>query len=63
MKVQPTELRFRLSHFWEARNIAKGGTCMGLEMLLIGEQNQEEMRLDYLCEELISDNRLSSESW
>ncbi|KAG2330162.1 hypothetical protein Bca52824_001342 [Brassica carinata] len=33
-----SEIRFRLIHFYEARNIAKGGTFMGLEMLLIYEQ-------------------------
>ncbi|KAF8061882.1 hypothetical protein N665_1205s0005 [Sinapis alba] len=36
-----SELRFRLIHFWEAKNIAKGGTFIGLEMLLIDEHNQE----------------------
>ncbi|KAF8068495.1 hypothetical protein N665_1148s0012 [Sinapis alba] len=32
------ELRFRLIHFWEARNIAKCGAFIGLELLLIDEQ-------------------------
>ncbi|KAF8101846.1 hypothetical protein N665_0201s0159 [Sinapis alba] len=31
-------LRFRLIHFWEAKNIAKGGFFLGLELLLIDEQ-------------------------
>ncbi|KAG5389090.1 hypothetical protein IGI04_030631 [Brassica rapa subsp. trilocularis] len=32
-----TQLRFRLIHFWEARNPVKK-TLIGLEMLLIDEQ-------------------------
>ena len=32
-----TQLRFRLNHFWEARNPVKK-TLIGLEMLLIDEQ-------------------------
>ncbi|KAF8081191.1 hypothetical protein N665_0901s0007 [Sinapis alba] len=35
-----SELRFRLIHFWEARNPIKK-TFIGLEMLLIDEQNSE----------------------
>ena len=34
---QETDLRFRLIHFWEARNPLKK-TLIGLEMLLIDEQ-------------------------
>ncbi|CAF1707098.1 hypothetical protein YC2023_040327 [Brassica napus] len=32
------ELLFRLIHFWEARNIAKGKTFIGLELLQYDEQ-------------------------
>ncbi|CAN6930010.1 unnamed protein product [Brassica oleracea] len=32
------ELLFRLIHFWEARNIAKGRTFIGLELLQYDEQ-------------------------
>ncbi|KAF8047638.1 hypothetical protein N665_2905s0004 [Sinapis alba] len=32
-----SELRFCLIHIWEARNSAKGGTFIGLEMLLIND--------------------------
>ncbi|KAF8100734.1 hypothetical protein N665_0218s0072 [Sinapis alba] len=32
-----SQLRFRLIHFWEAKNIAKGGLFLGLELLLIDE--------------------------
>ncbi|KAF8090551.1 hypothetical protein N665_0473s0003 [Sinapis alba] len=31
-------LRFMLIHFWEAKNIAKGGAFLGLELLLIDQQ-------------------------
>ncbi|KAF8112024.1 hypothetical protein N665_0069s0050 [Sinapis alba] len=31
-------LRFRLIHFWEAKNLAKGGAFLGLELLLIDQQ-------------------------
>ncbi|CAN6847223.1 unnamed protein product [Brassica oleracea] len=31
------QLRFRLIHFWEAKNIAKAGAFIGLELLLIDE--------------------------
>ncbi|KAF2533864.1 hypothetical protein F2Q70_00030786 [Brassica cretica] len=33
-----SELRFRLIHFWEARNIAKAKTLIGLDLLVIDEQ-------------------------
>ncbi|XP_033129833.1 uncharacterized protein LOC117126227 [Brassica rapa] len=33
-----SELRFWLIHFWEARNIAKAKTLIGLENLMIDEQ-------------------------
>ncbi|KAG5388023.1 hypothetical protein IGI04_029564 [Brassica rapa subsp. trilocularis] len=33
-----TELRFRLIHFWESRNITKGRTFIGLELLQCDEQ-------------------------
>ncbi|KAF8106018.1 hypothetical protein N665_0148s0006 [Sinapis alba] len=33
-----SQLRFRLIHFWEAKNIAKGGAFLGLELLLIDQQ-------------------------
>ncbi|KAF8103627.1 hypothetical protein N665_0187s0028 [Sinapis alba] len=32
-----SQLRFQLIHFWEAKNIAKGGLFLGLELLLIDE--------------------------
>ena len=32
-----SQLRFRLIHFWEARNIAKARAFLGLELLLIDE--------------------------
>ncbi|KAH0859704.1 hypothetical protein HID58_087965, partial [Brassica napus] len=35
-----SELPFRLVHFWEAINIAKGGTFIGLELLLIDQQEK-----------------------
>ncbi|KAF8100670.1 hypothetical protein N665_0218s0008 [Sinapis alba] len=31
-------LRFRVIHFWEAKNLAKGGAFLGLELLLIDQQ-------------------------
>ncbi|KAG5398258.1 hypothetical protein IGI04_020072 [Brassica rapa subsp. trilocularis] len=37
--LSESQLRFRLIHFWEAKNIAKGGTLIGIELLLIDEQN------------------------
>ncbi|CAN7000408.1 unnamed protein product [Brassica rapa subsp. trilocularis] len=36
--LSESQLRFRLIHFWEAKNIAKGGTLIGIELLLIDEQ-------------------------
>ncbi|KAH0855053.1 hypothetical protein HID58_020533, partial [Brassica napus] len=33
-----SKIRFRLIHFWEARNIAEAKTLIGLEMLIIDEQ-------------------------
>ncbi|KAG2309854.1 hypothetical protein Bca4012_082573 [Brassica carinata] len=32
-----SQLRFRVIHFWEARNIAKAGALIGIELLLIDE--------------------------
>ncbi|KAG5388731.1 hypothetical protein IGI04_030272 [Brassica rapa subsp. trilocularis] len=37
-----TQLRFRLIHFWEARNPVKK-TLIGLEMLLIDEQTRSRV--------------------
>ncbi|KAG2308289.1 hypothetical protein Bca52824_028037 [Brassica carinata] len=34
-----SQLRFRVIHFWEARNIAKAGAFIGLGLLLIDEQS------------------------
>ncbi|KAF3573844.1 hypothetical protein F2Q69_00062432 [Brassica cretica] len=36
--LSESQLRFRLIHFWEAKNITKGGTLIGIELLLIYEQ-------------------------
>ncbi|CAN7127250.1 unnamed protein product, partial [Brassica rapa subsp. narinosa] len=30
--LSESQLRFRLIHFWEAKNIAKGGTLIGVGM-------------------------------
>ncbi|KAF2616694.1 hypothetical protein F2Q68_00042632 [Brassica cretica] len=50
---QEGELRFRLIHYWEARN-AFSKTLIGLEMLLIDEQGTvDELKASYGAKELV----------